>query len=175
MHIFLTGPLQVGKSTVIEKTLTLLGQPILGGFRTVSRETCLSPALAEVYLIPAGRPPIYDRLHLTGIRWGDGLFTAFPEVFDLTGVELLLDIPAGARLLLMDELGFMERQDGPFSKAVLSALDGSLPVLGVVRPQSAPLLDQVRKHPQVQVLEVGLDNRSQLPSLVAARLGPWVP
>ena len=101
MHIFLTGPLQVGKSTVIEKTLTLLGQPILGGFRTVSRETFLSQALAEVYLIPAGRPPIYDRLHLTGIRWGDGLFTAFPEVFDLTGVELLLDIQHS--LMLMNE------------------------------------------------------------------------
>ena len=171
MHIFLTGPLQVGKSTVIEKTLKALGQPIIGGFRTVSLTSCLPQALAEVYLVPAGAPGGFDRFHLAGIRWGDGLFTAYPEVFDTAGVELLQNVPAGARLILMDELGFMEKQDGLFAQAVLAALDGPVPVLGVIKPRSARLLDRVRAHSRVQILEVRPDNRNQLPNVVLARLG----
>ena len=36
MHIFLTGDVQVGKSTIIRKTLLALQLQAIGGFRSIS-------------------------------------------------------------------------------------------------------------------------------------------
>ena len=49
-----------------------------------------------------------------------------------------------------------------FQAAVLSALDGKLPVFGVIKPRSTPFLDAVRSHPKVQVLEVTPETRDDL-------------
>lgn len=174
MHIFLTGPIQVGKTSVIEKSLPLLGNPLLGGFRTVSIPSQLPRARAEVYVIPAQGEAIYDRAHLLGIRWGDDLFTAFPGAFEQGGLSILRNPAANARLLLMDELGMMEQKAPAFRRAVLQALDGPLPILGVLKPKAIPFLDAIRQHPAVQLLEVRPENRDELPRQVAALLRPQV-
>ncbi|MBR4869427.1 MAG: hypothetical protein IKU12_01455, partial [Oscillospiraceae bacterium] len=49
-----------------------------------------------------------------------------------------------------------------FQAAVLSALEGPLPVLGVIKPRSTPFLDAVRSHPKVRVLEVTPETRDAL-------------
>ena len=53
MHIFLTGDVQVGKSTIINKTLAALKIERPGGFRSVSVPDLPDGAMS-VYLIPAG-------------------------------------------------------------------------------------------------------------------------
>lgn len=172
MHIFLSGPIQVGKSTVIRKSLSLLGQPVLGGFRSLSLPTEIPYAQAEVYIGPAAGGPIQDRDHLLGVRWGEGMFTAFPGAFESGGVDILQHPPREARLLLMDELGMLESRAPHFRESVLAALDGHLPILGVVKPLPIPFLDAIRSHPNVQVLDVTRENREQLPEEVAALLRP---
>ena len=64
----------------------------------------------------------------------------------------LLHSSAPAQLLLMDELGMMENAATLFAQAVSQCLDGAIPILGVVKPRSTPLLDAVRAHPAVQVI-----------------------
>lgn len=68
----------------------------------------------------------------------DGTLRPRPEGFETVGVEALrsppLDAPAGAaRLIVMDEIGFLESGSPRFQEAVFETIRGPLPVLGVLK------------------------------------------
>ena len=102
MHVFLTGPVQIGKSTLLRASLDALQPQKLGGFRTVSAQP-QADGSRPVYLHPACSP---DELHESANRIGirrPGLgIVSFPAAFETAGLAAL----AGAEncdLLLMDE------------------------------------------------------------------------
>ena len=68
MHVFLTGPVQIGKSTLIAAALEQLRPERLGGFRTVSAKP-EADGSRPVYLHPAAAQDllceVYNRV---GIR-----------------------------------------------------------------------------------------------------------
>lgn len=164
-HLFLTGEVQVGKSTLIQRLLAAHPDWQAGGFRTVTR---WQGRQGSVHLIPArAGMEACTADNCVGLR--DLVVmrpVSRPEAFDRIGPELLR--PGWADLLLMDELGTMERQAQAFCGAVLGALDGSLPVLGVIKPRSSALLDAVRAHPRVRVVTVTRENRDELLSSLEA-------
>lgn len=184
-HVFLTGDIQVGKSTAIGRALDLLGQPKVGGFRTVSLPCPEIPqARFAVYVLPGSVPYVdplteeglrdfpLDRHHLVAIRWGDALNTPFPQAFISGGLPLLEKDPPGARLLLMDEIGVAEAKAREFCEAIARRLEGDLPILGVVKNKPGDFLDQVRRHPKVRLLQVDRDNREVMPQLICDLLRP---
>lgn len=93
----------------------------------------------------------------------------FPEAFDAAGTALL-ERKGPFDLLLMDELGRMELRSPGFRSAVLRALDGDTPVLGVIKPEHNEFLDAVRAHPKVKVLELTAENRDEMPARIAYEL-----
>ena len=178
-HVFLTGEIQVGKSTAIGKALSLLGDPKPGGFRTVSLPCPEIPqARFAVYVLPGAVPYLdplteeglagfpLDRDHLVAIRWGDSLHTPFPEAFVSGGLPLLNADPPGAKLLIMDEIGVFESRSPEFCAAIARRLDGDLPILGVVKDKASPFLEQVRNHPKVRLLRVTRENRDGMPQQI---------
>ena len=178
MHLFLTGEFQIGKSTLINKVLKELPDIRLGGFRTVTRAD-IPGTSGSVYIIRAneacsagasgagGAEPFFGDENRVGIRCGDPGPAAFPEVFDRYGVMTLADAES-CDLILMDEIGKMERKALIFTKRVLELLDGDVPVFGVLRKEgSTPLQEQIRKHPNVRLIEVTEENRDRLaPELI---------
>lgn len=66
MHVFLTGPVQIGKSTLLRASLDALQPQKLGGFRTVSAQP-QADGSRPVYLHPACSP---DELHESANRVG---------------------------------------------------------------------------------------------------------
>lgn len=161
-HIFLTGQIQVGKSTLINKAISAISPEDIGGFRTVSVFGVIPDALAGVYICRGVAEPVCDEAHCVGIRRGKGKGSiGFPEVFEKEGVAALTDI-SGKRLLLMDELGRMENDAPAFREKVLATLDGDIPVIGVIKPEKNPLLDAIRAHQRVRVIEVDEENRDSL-------------
>ena len=168
--IFLTGEVQTGKSTVIQKVLLLLPSLVYGGFRTVSAAPITKGAMLDVFIEKAWEETTHDADHLVGSRLRKGLFIPHPEVFDAAGVEILASKPAGAALILMDELGTMENDSKLFQKAVMDTLDGPLPVIGVIKPKHTDFLDMIRTHPRSTIFEVTEENRDILPSRIAELL-----
>lgn len=164
-HLFLTGERQVGKTTLVDKVLARLGLPA-GGFRTFganfsedgSSDVCIRGEAAD-----SGSHRV---AHRGGSKGGRNVFT---EVFDRVGAELLRPGQC-CRILVMDELGFMEADAHVFQKAVLDCLDGDTPVLGVIKPQHSPFLDRIRAHSGVQVVEVDPASRDGLAARI--KLGP---
>ena len=179
MHIFLSGEIQIGKTTALNRALDEIQRKIrtsgtwghwplkIGGFRT--------------FTVPGTRPGLWD-IHMLSPRQTAADCCrenrvaqkdlsrpgplAFSQAFDRVGGGLLAR-SSGCDVILMDELGFLESRAYGFQKAVLEALEGETPVLGVIKPRRSPFLDLVRSHPKVAVWMVGQENRRQLSTLMA--------
>ena len=62
----------------------------------------------------------------------------------------------------MDELGPAESGAKKFCEAVLAALDGDLPILGVLQKADTEFLRAVAGHPRVRLVTVTVENRDEL-------------
>lgn len=167
-NVFLTGEIQTGKSTAIRRFLYANPAIRVGGFVTVSTPPD-GNGVREVHILP----PDYRAEDVTAdntVGRRGGRYECFPAVFDAVGTALLTRT-GDFDLLLMDELGRMELRAERFCEAVLCALDGDVPVLGVIKPCRNALLDAVRAHPKTVVLELTAENRDGIPARIAELFG----
>ncbi|MDR0981166.1 MAG: nucleoside-triphosphatase [Methanocalculaceae archaeon] len=166
LHLFLTGDVQVGKSTIISRVVAGLGVPV-SGFRTVA--VAGEDGESDIFLIPAAgtQDDCTSASHLAR-RTPGRMPEVHAGVFLSCGVPLLAECPGP--LIVMDELGWMEGSSFLFQEAVFSVLDGAVPVLGVVRDRRLPFLDAVREHPNVEVLVVTRENREEMREVVLRRM-----
>lgn len=89
-----------------------------------------------------------------------GTAVGFPQVFDRWGAALLRDIPAGS-LVVMDELGHLEREADIFLGQVRRILTGPYHVLAAVKASDQPHLREFWELPGVKVLQVTSENREE--------------
>ena len=165
-HVFLTGNIQIGKSTAINRALALSGITP-GGFRTVAGPKKRDGS-DSIHLIRAdGSEAVSDEnMVFTRCRSAAGpQFSLFPAVFNIHGCALLTP-GQDMRLILMDEIGIREADCLPFHRGILSALSGNTPVLGVVQNRPGGFLQEIRTHPKVSLITVTADNRDTLPALL---------
>lgn len=161
-HIFLTGDIQVGKSTLIRRVLAALSPLALGGFFTVSEPDAETGELG-VFLLPAAEPDApRSAENRVGLRirgcGGVGDAAAFNRVgcAALAGAE-------GTQLILMDEVGRMERDADAFTARIEALLDCEKPIFGVLRGAAhTPLAERIRSHSGTRLVVVTPENREEL-------------
>ncbi|MDD2484129.1 MAG: nucleoside-triphosphatase [Eubacteriales bacterium] len=164
MHVFLKGPIQVGKSTALEKALERLTAErhlLPAGFLTHSG----LHGDTDLYISEYGEEKCYSQTHKVAYRH-DNAVCGIPAAFDSLGVELLHKASHKGDLLCMDELGFLEKDALQFQSAVLSCLDFSIPILGVLKEKQVAWHEQITSHPSVIVLEITLENRNEIPEKI---------
>jgi nucleoside-triphosphatase len=165
MHIFLTGEIQVGKSTVIKNIISRSGLSA-DGFMTYWEAE--SDGSQSLYISPYNHQTRAAERHFVTRRGmvGKPLLTKeVTEVFDKRGAEIL---SASGRkdIIVMDELGFLESDARSFHEAVLGHIVSGVPVLGVIKPARTTFLEAVRSHPATAVYEVTVQNRDELTVLL---------
>lgn len=161
-HIFLTGDLQVGKSTIITKVLKETNLR-LGGFKTLGANYAKDGS-SDIIIFPADGS--IENGHIAAHRKTGGK-EVFPEIFSEHGTKFL---SKPAELIIMDELGFMENDTETFKKKVLELLNGDTPILGVVRNMKTPFLDSVRENKNTEVITVTKENREEIFKLVLTKI-----
>ena len=169
-HIVLWGQRGVGKSTLARRLLEDWEGPVRGFITRSSPPD--ADGFRSIYLYAADDPaPVEHTRNRIG-RTDRAAHTMWPEVFDGLGVELLRAEPGS--LILMDELGFLEQDAAVFRREVLRCLDGSIPVLAVIKHKThIPFLQQIRAHPRVQLYEVTEENRDDLPAELSPLIRNW--
>ena len=157
--ILICGPRGVGKSTLIRRLTALYPGPV-SGFVTKRETVADGEGLFPIYIHPAACPEArrqYGPENLIG-RCDRRRSVRCTPAFDDWGPRLL----EGPGLLLMDELGPAESGAKKFCEAVLAALDGDLPVLGVLQKADTEFLRAVAGHPRVRLVTVTVENRDEL-------------
>lgn len=174
-HIFLTGAIQVGKSTAIRRALE--GKElILGGFLTIGGPK-MDHNSSYVHIVRAdGSEPLtpQNRVMFRQMINGKKHFQINSQVFEERGTSLLRDLPRGCDLILLDEIGLREAQCMKFHQAILDVLDGDIPALGVVQDRQGGFLDEVRNHPNVELLTVTVENREEIFHLLSHYLSQMI-
>ena len=163
-HVFLAGEIQIGKSTVIQNTVQLLNLKY-GGFRTYFGADRGDPN-RRLYINRASRPMTFDDSRVVARFSPVSPPSVFSKRFDTLGAKYIAEAGITARLIIMDELGNMENSALRFQSAVLDALDGEVPILGVVKLSAAGWVEDVRNHPKVALVTVDMHNRDELPLLL---------
>ncbi|MBW9150735.1 nucleoside-triphosphatase [Clostridium estertheticum] len=164
MHIFLTGEIQIGKSTVIVKTLDLINKTPKG-FQTYFGldRGCQNKLL---YMNSVSEPKVFREENAVA-RFSDGYPpNALTEKFDTYGVELIRTARAESNLILMDECGNLEQDAFVFQKEIIDALDDNVPILGVIKLVSRGWTDIIRNHLKVKLILVTRENRDGLPQIL---------
>lgn len=162
MHLFLTGHIQVGKSTVIQRYLKKYGYSIKG-FRTVSGPFA-EDGSSEIYMVAADKPEERLPEHVVIKRYGPHSIRGFSvntEVYEDYGVKLL-ENTENCDVVIMDELGPKEVDAIGFRQKVMEHLDGDVPVLGVLMKKNSAVFSDVINHPKVIVIEVTPENRDRI-------------
>lgn len=165
MHLFLTGAVGCGKSTVIDKVLARQPLPV-GGFRT-GFGSDRGEVERALYLWSAASQPLRDEEHVVA-RFDSRGAAPRPARFDALGVAALNCPWAG--LIVMDECGRLEREALRFQAVILAKLNGVVPVLGVVRQGFPGWTRAIVEHPDVEIIEVTAQNREELVPYVSGRI-----
>ena len=157
MKLFLTGKKQVGKSTAIQCFLKESGlRP--GGFFTSFEETEDKRIL---HMSSMG-----EELKIA-VAIGDfHSMQALPGAFYHAAKDLLSN---RGDLLVMDELGYLEKDDEMFREAVVRALDEKGPLLGVLREGFPGWTAEIAARADVEIITVTEENRDEIPLAIKSR------
>ena len=160
-HVLICGEQGVGKSTLIKKLLDGSDRPVSGLCTKIlnTRED----GFREFFMFPPFEPEKAVRFAET--RQGERRIDS--SVFETFGLELLSRCRPGD-IILLDELGFMERNSPLFCARVLELLDGDITVLAAVKStnKDVDFLNRVRSHPNADLYPIDVSNRDSLYDLL---------
>ena len=168
MHIFLSGQVQIGKSTIINKTLELLGEGYKG-FKTYGAEY-KDDGSSVLYISPAENLSIKTRI-ATRDKAHIGKMEVDSSSFEVVGAKILDDsINSSCKLIIMDEIGFLESNYENFKSKVREALDSDKLVFGVLRNKNTAFLNELRERKDIDLIIVTEENRDSLPNLLYQKI-----
>lgn len=159
-HILFTGEVGCGKSTALSRTLALLDVKA-SGIETYS-DGSRKDAHRTLYMRPYAGKEAGIRICRTPGEPGDA-----QPVFDCYGVQLLARAKEGGGVIVIEEIGRLEREASAYQAALQACFDGEKPVLGTIRKHKASWADWIRQREDVMLLEVTQENRDGLPEKAA--------
>ena len=157
----------MGKSTLVSAVLSSIGLKY-GGLRSISVFDENNDR--NVYLVPADGGND-EPAALAGVCSSRHITERHPEVFDDVGCRLL-EFDVDTKLIVIDEIGNMERDAERYSDRILELLDrNDVRILGVLQKKAnSHLAEAIRKHPNVRIIEVTEENRDKLVPVVIGLL-----
>ena len=166
-HIVITGKRHVGKTTLVNRLLEGREEPVYG-FRTAPG-TSVRKGYKSFYIFPAGAG---ERVESEENHIGDGNGigpVAYPEAFNNCGVRCLQAEPGG--IIVMDELGFMEKDAEEFCNKVLELFDGDIPIIATAKSgHDIDFLNKILNHQNADVYYITPDNRDELYEILKNKL-----
>lgn len=158
-HIIIAGKRKTGKTTLVDRLLEGSGARVYG-FRTAPGKS-MKKGYRSFFIHPAGAA-VRTESEENHIGDGNGIQpVAYPEAFDGYGVKCLEAEPGG--IIVMDELGFMEKDAEKFCARVLELFDGDIPVIATAKSgHDIEFLNKLLVHPNADVYYIDADNRDEL-------------
>lgn len=165
MHVFLCGDKHVGKSTLIKKILEKAAYSYDGllsfsRFIDGDRHVFLKSFKGEEQGILCG---ICSKQHITERK---------PQVFDVQGCQILQKADSDSDVVVIDEIGSMEKDAQKYSKCIKNLVESQDPlVLGVLQDMAqTELAKWLRSRENIIWYRVTEENRDNLVTEISGRI-----
>jgi nucleoside-triphosphatase len=166
--IFLTGQPSAGKTTVLLRTIDRLREGNLKVGGMVSREIREGGVRVgfRIMDLESGKEGwLANTWQQSGPKIGR--YRVCLDDLEQVGVAAILNAVAHADVVAIDEVGPMELFSPAFRNVVSEALESGKTVLGIVHYKTKdPLVAEIKRRKNTRIVEVTLNNRAELPSLL---------
>jgi nucleoside-triphosphatase len=165
--VLVTGRPGCGKTTLIRRAVAELAVPAAGFYTDEIRSAGRREGFALVTLDGrrATLASVQTRSPHRVSRYGVDV-----RALESVGVSALEEATAGAKLLVVDEIGKMELFSPRFREAVLRALDAGGPVLASIMLSRHPFADALKERDDVRIIHLTPENRDRALGEVVAAL-----
>ncbi len=160
MNILLPGEINAGKSRLIDAYLLEYAGSI-GGYKTVREKTSIDDFYG-IYLLDVRCPgaPLTMQNRI-GTCYEDRSLVCHADVLEAAGASAL-SFDVQPSLIVMDEIGVLEKDCTAFTQRIIECLDSSTSVLGVIKKKRSRFLESIIDRNDVVVIEVAGPPREQL-------------
>lgn len=159
-NIFVTGAIHIGKSTILNNVICSFPQLKIGGFRTMP---IYEDNKKKGFLLESleGTKRIFAHVDLHSAYQFD-VYKFDYTVFEETGVSSLEHALLKSDLILMDEIGMMEKQTAKFRDMILYCLNSSKLVLGAFQERATWFKNILNQTDDSKVFPVVTTNRDSI-------------
>lgn len=174
-HILLTGPPGIGKTTVLVRLISMLGDVAAGFYTRELRQGGVRTGFA--ILNTYGERGILARVGFPG-PYRVGKYGVDVEALERVGVASLLRAQRdlAVRFIILDEIGGMELCSDLFQETVRRIVQSDKTMIATVHRRPHSFSDSLKAREDVELYTVTLRNRDSLPAAICARLrgaGDW--
>jgi nucleoside-triphosphatase len=163
-NIFVTGSIHVGKSTVINSVINALPGWKINGFQTIP--ICEdNKRIGFIFKALDGDQQCFAHTDLnTSDRFDIYHFDL--TIFEEFGVKTLERALQESDLIVMDEIGAMERKAVKFQRALLKCLDSPTYVLGAFQRRAAWFYELLQSRDDTKIFIISETNREAVPQSI---------
>ena len=163
-NILVTGEVQIGKSTVIDKVLDMLKQEYslnIGGYRGIRNTIKEGDNIRFSFDIkPIKDNSLYRILEHKTID-GKNDVKIYSESFEEYSVKLKEDLE-NCDLIILDEIGFAEKNSPKYLGVLKEVLDSDKIVFGALKKKNCSVVNSVAARDDVTLFTVDKDNRDYI-------------
>jgi len=159
-NIFITGSIKIGKSSVINKVLEQLGEIKLGGFKTTP---IFENGLRKGFALESfhGQKQIFAHTNLDS-NMKFNVYRYDVSVFENFGTQLLENGLKNSELIVMDEIGMMEKNTVQYKKHIMKCLGAHQQVLGAFQKRAEWFSDILSKRSDTKIFFITEENRETI-------------
>ena len=163
-HALIISPRDCWKHDFIHRIITAMNRPVFG-YETRREPSMTDAALGDpIYIHPFNGPHHFSADNLVGYCINHKPHTV-TGAFNRYAPHLLQPISVES-VIAFDEIGFLESQEQDFCNAILTRLNGSIPVIATVKDKEIPFLNELRHHPNCQCFYLSCNGQDELFRLV---------
>lgn len=163
--ILLTALPKTGKSTAISKIAETMASENCYGFITKEVSENNERTGFEINTLSGVRATLSSIYYESDIMVGK--YGVNLEAFESV---CLPELNHSNGIIFIDEIGPMQLYSENFKKRLMELAKEDVTVIGTIYYESYPWIDDFKKLPQVELIELTLENRDDMPKVILAKL-----
>lgn len=174
--LLLTGDKGVGKTTIVESVIRVVGRENFVGFTAAERRIGGERCGFEVVMLDGDKGSLASVESASSLRVGGLNKQGVPRYgidlgfLESVAVPKLLAAASDRKVIVIDEIGPMQLYSEIFRNAILQLIERECVIFGTVVERSHPWTDEFKKRENVETFTVTRQNRETLRDMFALYL-----